>query len=122
LNDEAGILLSALHAGHDGSLFNVYANGLQDCLSRLEMMWLTSRSAPSTSSIMREQLARIVHLVIYLARLSDGSRKVVNIAEVVGVQGDKIKACSIFHYQENSDGQGKFEPGYNANSCLNSFR
>ena len=120
-NDEAAILLSALHSGYDGSLFTVYANGLQDCLSRLEMMWLASRSG-APLSIIREQLARAVHLVVYLARLSNGSRKVMNIAQVVGVQGDRIKARSIFHSQENSEGQGRFEPGRSVSSFLNSSR
>jgi pilus assembly protein CpaF len=120
-NDEAAILLSALHSGYDGSLFTVYANGLQDCLSRLEMMWLASRSG-APLSIIREQLARAVHLMVYLARLSNGSRKVMNIAQVVGVQGDRIKARSIFHYQENSEGRGRFESGRSVSSFLNSSR
>ncbi len=108
-NDEAGVLLSALHAGYAGSLFSVYANGLQDCLSRLEMMWLTSRPGVSLSN-MREQLARSIHLVIYLARLTDGARKVMNIAEVLGVEGERIKVRSIFHYLESSnDAPGMFE-------------
>ncbi|HLX58457.1 MAG TPA: ATPase, T2SS/T4P/T4SS family [Ktedonobacteraceae bacterium] len=108
-NDEAGVLLSALYAGCDGSLFNAYANGLQDCLSRLEMLWLASRPGASISTV-REQVARAVHLVIYLARLSAGPRKVMNIAQVLGVERGRVKARSIFHYQENADGQGRFEP------------
>jgi pilus assembly protein CpaF len=122
-NDEAGVLLSALHTGYDGSLFNIYANGLQDCLSRLEMMWLASRSSASLL-VVREQLARAVNLIVYLAHLSDGPRKVMNIAEVIGVQGDRIKARTLFHYLEDSDGQGSFEPGFrvSSSSILNSSR
>ena len=116
-NDDAGILLSALHTGYAGSLFNMYANGVQDCLSRLEMMWLANRSAVPLL-VMREQMARAVHLVIYLARLSNGARKVMNIAEVVGVQDGKIKARSVFHYQENSEGRGRFEPAGFVPTCL----
>ena len=120
-NDDAGVLLSALHTGYAGSLFNMYANGLQDCLGRLEMMWLANRSAMSLP-VTREQVARAVHLVIYLARLSSGARKVMNIAEVVGTQGDKIKARSIFHYQEDGEGQGRFESGGFVPTCLAGLR
>lgn len=116
-NDDAGVLLSALHTGYAGSLFNMYANGLQDCLSRLEMMWLANRSA-APLAVTREQVARSVHVVIYLARLSSGARKVMNIAEVVGIQDGKIKARSVFHYQENSEGQGRFQPGTFVPTCL----
>jgi len=116
-NDDAGVLLSALHTGYAGSMFTMYANGLQDCLSRLEMMWLANRST-TPLAITREQVARSVHVVIYLARLSSGARKVMNIEEVVGTQDGKIKARSIFHYQENSEGRGRFEPGAFVPTCL----
>ncbi|MGH2497463.1 MAG: CpaF family protein [Ktedonobacteraceae bacterium] len=120
-NDDAGILLSALHTGYNGSLFAMYANGLQDCLGRLEMMWLASRSATPVS-ITREQVARAVHLVIHIGRLSNGARKVLNIAQVQGVQGNKIKARSIFYFRENSDGQGIFEAGSSVSACLAELR
>lgn len=116
-SDEAGILLSALHTGYAGSLFNMYANGLQDCLSRLEMMWLANRPTIPLA-VTREQVARVVDVVIYLARLSNGARKVMNIAEVMGVQDGKIKARSIFHCQENAGGQEKFGPGEFVPTCL----
>lgn len=116
-NDEAGVLLSALHTGYAGSMFNMYANGLQDCLSRMEMMWLANRSA-TPLAVTREQVARSIHVVIYLARLASGARKVMNIAEVVGTQDGKIKARSVFHYQENSEGRGRFEPGAFVPTCL----
>jgi pilus assembly protein CpaF len=99
----------------------MYANGLQDCLGRLEMMWLANRSA-TPLAVTREQVARAVHLVIYLARLTNGARKVMNIAEVVGTQDGKIRARSVFHYQENSEGQGRFEPGGLAPTCLAELR
>jgi pilus assembly protein CpaF len=116
-NDDAGVLLSALHTGYAGSMFNMYANGLQDCVSRMEMMWLANRSA-TPLEVTREQVARSVHVVIYLARLSSGARKVMNIAEVVGTQDGKIKTRSVFHYQENSEGRGRFEPGAFVPTCL----
>ncbi len=116
-NDDAGVLLSALHTGYAGSMCNMYANGLQDCLSRMEMMCLAKRSA-TPLAIIREQVARSVHVVIYLARLSSGARKVMNIAEVVGIQDGKIKTRSVFHYQENSEGRGRFEPGAFVPTCL----
>lgn len=120
-NDGAGMLLSALHTGYSGSLFAMYAAGLQDCLGRLEMMWSASKSSTSVS-ITKEQVARAVHLVIYTGRLSNGARKVLNIARVEGVQGNKIKARSIFHFRENSDGQGRFESGGFVPTCLAELR
>jgi len=120
-NDEAGVLLSALHTGYAGSLFNMYANGLQDCLNRLEMMWLANRPA-TPLAVTREQVARVVDVVIYLARLSNGARKVMNIAEVIGAQDGRIKARSIFHYQEYGEGQGRFEPGGFVPTCLPELR
>lgn len=116
-NDEAGVLLSALHTGYAGSLFNMYASGLQDCLNRLEMMWLANRPATPLATT-REQIARVVDVVVYLARLSNGARKVINIAEVMGAQDGRIKARSIFHYQEHDEGQGRFEPGGFVPTCL----
>lgn len=115
-NDEAGVLLAALHTGYAGSLFNMYANGLQDCLSRLEMLWLANRPATPLATT-REQIARVVDVVVYLARLSNGARKVMNIAEVTSVQDGRIKARSIFHYQEQGEGQGSFEPGGFVPTC-----
>jgi pilus assembly protein CpaF len=115
--DEAGVLLSALHVGYAGSLFTMYANGLQDCLNRLEMMWLANRPA-TPPAVTREQVARVVDVVIYLARLSNGARKVVNIAEVMGTQDGKIKARSIFHYQDHGESQGRFVPGGFVPGCL----
>lgn len=120
-DDDAGVLLAALHTGYNGSLFTMYANGLQDCLSRLEMMWLASRSTTPVS-IAREQVTRAVHLVIYTGRLSNGARKIMNIAQVEGVQENKIKARSIFHFRENSDGQGSFGPRRIAPTCLAELR
>ena len=120
-NDGAGMLLSALHTGYNGSLFTMYAGGLQDCLGRLEMMWSASKSFTSVS-ITKEQVARAVHLVIYVGRLSNGARKVLNIAQVEGVQGNKIKARSIFHFRENSDGQGRFESSGFVPACLTELR
>jgi pilus assembly protein CpaF len=116
-NDDAGVLLSALHTGYAGSMFNIYANGLQDCVSRMEMMWLANRSA-TPLEVTREQVARSIHVVMHLARLSNGARKVMNIAEVVGTQDGKIKTRSVFHYQENSEGRGRFEPGAFVPTCL----
>src|SRR5579859_8032629 len=95
----------------------MYANGLQDYLNRLEMMWLANRPA-TPLAVTREQVARVVDVVISLARLSNGARKVMNIAEVMGAQDGKIRVRSIFHYQEHSEGQGQFEPGGFVPTCL----
>lgn len=121
--DEAMEMLHAMGAGQDGSLITLYANNLQDGLNRLEMLWLVDRSKVPVA-LMRAQVAQAVHLLIHQARLSDGSRKIMNIAEVQGVEGDRIKLQSIFHFEEAGGDEtigairGTFEPGGFRPTCM----
>jgi len=97
--EETVELFSALGAGHDGALMTVYGCSLRDCLRRLEMMGATEEAKLSVSTV-REQIARCLDVLVYVSRTRDGSYKVRNIAEVVGVEADVIRLQSIFHYRD----------------------
>ena len=105
-------MLQAMYSGFDGSLISMYAHNVRDCLARLEMMWLVDgRKLPVP--VMRAQIACALDVIVHLLRLPDGSRKIMNIAEVQGGDSDRIKLQSIFH----SDGmngetgrKGAFRP------------
>ncbi|HEV2730642.1 MAG TPA: CpaF family protein, partial [Terriglobales bacterium] len=84
--EEALDMLQAMNTGHDGSMTTVHANAPRDAFSRLEtMVMMASQNVPDR--VIRQQLASAIHMVCHVARLSDGTRKVTGIAEVVGVKG-----------------------------------
>jgi pilus assembly protein CpaF len=93
---EAATLLHAVNNGFDGSLASLYATSPADALARLEAM-----AAPSNPGLpirsLREHIASAVDLVLHLTRLPDGSRRLVSISEVQGMQGDAVVLTPIFH-------------------------
>jgi pilus assembly protein CpaF len=92
-------LLQAMNTGHDGTIFIIYASGLRDALSRLEMM--ATCADPSIPLLMiRQLMASAIDLITYQERLSDGSRKVMKVSEVVGMQGDAIEVQDIFEFRQ----------------------
>ena len=93
--EEAFDMLQAMNTGHDGSLTTIHANSPRDTLSRLEVMVSMANSNMQMSSI-RQQIASAVQLLIQTARLSDGSRRVVSITEVTGMEGDVIALEDLF--------------------------
>ena len=104
---EALDMLQAMNTGHDGSLTTVHANSPRDVISRLETMVLMSGMELPSKAI-REQIASAVDLIIHESRLSDGSRKVVAISEVTGLEGNQIVMQDIFHFvQTGVAGDGK---------------
>ena len=107
-------MLQAMNTGHDGSLTTVHANSPRDVISRLETMVLMSGMELPSRAI-REQIASAVDVVIHESRLSDGSRKVVAISEVTGLEGQQIVMQDIFAFHQSgldADGrvQGDFRP------------
>ena len=113
---EAVELLQAMYTGCDGVLTSVYANNVRDCLARLEIMYQMGRMQLPLAAI-RTQLIAAVDLLVYTSRLRDGSHKILNIAEVQGLEDDAIKLQSIFYYQDEGvdlktgQVQGAFKPG-----------
>jgi pilus assembly protein CpaF len=95
---EALDMLQAMNTGHDGSMTTVHANAPRDAFSRLEtMVMMASQNVPD--KVIRQQLASAINLVVQCARMSDGSRRITAIAEVVGVSGDQVEMQDIFEFE-----------------------
>jgi pilus assembly protein CpaF len=87
--EEAFDMLQAMNTGHEGSLTTVHANSPRDALARIEnMVSMANLNIPERA--IRQQIASAVHAVVQVARLSDGSRKVITVSEVTGMEGDMI--------------------------------
>jgi len=103
---EALDMLQAMNTGHDGSLTTLHANSARDALGRLETMVLMSGMELPLRAI-REQIASALDCVIHLERMSDGSRRVVQMAEVQGMEGDVIMMQDIFHFVQTGIKDGE---------------
>jgi pilus assembly protein CpaF len=98
-SEEALDMLQAMNTGHDGSLTTLHANNPRDATSRLEtMVMMAGFDLPVR--IVRQQIASAVDLIIHQSRFRDGSRKVTNIAEIVGMEGETIVMNEIFRFRE----------------------
>ncbi|MDI6757855.1 MAG: CpaF family protein [Endomicrobiia bacterium] len=97
---EALDMLQAMNTGHDGSMTTVHANTPRDALKRLEVMVLMAGYDLPVRAI-REQISSAVNVIVQLSRLSDGSRKVVDISQVTGMEGDTITMGPIFKYVQS---------------------
>ena len=96
---EALDMLQAMNTGHDGSLTTAHSNSPRDTIARLEVMCLMAGMDLPVRAI-REQIASAVDLVAHQERLRDGSRKVVKVTEVQGMEGDMITMSDIFEYEQ----------------------
>ncbi len=96
---EALDMLQAMNTGHDGSLTTLHSNSPRDTLSRLETMCLMAGMELPVRAI-REQVASAVDLIVHEERMRDGSRKIVNITEVQGMEGDVIVMSDIFAFEQ----------------------
>jgi pilus assembly protein CpaF len=102
--DEVLDMLQAMNTGHDGSMTTIHANSARDALHRLEtLMLLSGVNLPSRP--MREQISAALDVIIHLARMSDGSRKVVGITELVGMEGEVIAIQDIFTFHKTGVGE-----------------
>ncbi len=111
---EAIDMLQAMNTGHDGSLTTIHANTPRDALARLETM-IQMTGMRLSDRAMRQQVASALDLVLQVARLSDGSRRVTSISEITGMEGETITMQEIFQYERtgvDSQGQviGRFRP------------
>jgi len=110
---EAFDMLQAMNTGHDGSMTTVHANTTRDALSRVEqMIGMSGIDIPAKSS--RAQIASAIHVVVQVARLSDGRRKVISVSELTGMEGDVVTMQEIFRFRQtgvDSEGvvKGRFE-------------
>lgn len=110
---EALDMLQAMNTGHDGSLTTLHANTPRDALSRLEVMCLMSGMDLPVRAI-REQVASAVDMIVQQSRMRDGSRKIVAITEVQGMEGEMITMSNIFEFEqtgfENNKIVGRIRP------------
>jgi len=105
--EEAFDMLQAMNTGHEGSLTTVHANSPRDALARIEnMVSMANLNIPERA--IRHQIANAVHAVVQVARLSDGSRKIITVSEVTGMEGDMIALRDIFVFDRSGiDENGK---------------
>jgi pilus assembly protein CpaF len=101
---EAIDMLQAMNTGHDGSLTTLHANTPRDALSRLETM-ISMANLELPERAMRQQIASAINVVIQVSRLSDGSRKLMQVSEIVGMEGDIITMQDIFVYEREGMGE-----------------
>jgi len=111
---EAIDMLQAMNTGHDGSLTTVHANTPRDALARLETM-IQMTGMRLSDRAMRQQVAAAINLVVQVARLSDGTRRLTAISEITGMEGETITMQEIFQFERtgvDSQGQviGRFRP------------
>ena len=117
---EALDMMQAMNTGHDGSISTVHANSARDALSRLEtMMLMAGITLPERA--LREQIASALDVIVQLTRLSDGSRKVVEFAEITGMEGSTITTQTIFKFEQRGVENGKVVGEFVATGVMPSF-
>ncbi|MFH2038546.1 MAG: CpaF family protein [Chloroflexota bacterium] len=107
IRDEAALdMLQAMNTGHDGSMTTLHSNSPRDSLARLEtMVLMAGMDLPSRS--IREQVTSAIDLIVHEERMRDGTRKIVNITEISGMEGDVITTTDIFVYDQTGMDDGK---------------
>jgi pilus assembly protein CpaF len=103
---EAIDMLQAMNTGHDGSLTTIHSNSPRDTISRLETMSMMSGLDLPLSAI-RKQIASALNLIVQLSRFPDGSRRITNISEVVGMEGEVVTMTDIFKFQTTGVDQNR---------------
>jgi pilus assembly protein CpaF len=112
--EEAFDMLQAMNTGHEGSMATIHANTTRDALSRLEsMVAMGNLNLPEKT--VRQQIASAITIVVQISRMSDGSRKVMSISEITGMEENIISMQDIFTFNKKGiapDGKviGAFEP------------
>jgi pilus assembly protein CpaF len=115
-------MLQAMSTGHDGSLCTIHANTPRDSMGRLEMMMLLAGwSIPQRA--MRQQIASALNVIIHVSRLSDGTRKVMRISELVGMEGDMIMMQDLYEFHRTGvNAQGKVLGQYRKTGIRSAYK
>ena len=114
-------MLQAMNTGHDGSMTTTHANSPRECIARLETLVMMSGLDLPVRAI-REQISGAVDLIVQIVRMSDGSRKIISITEVAGMQGDVITLAEIFRFKETGfDKNRKILGQFQATGTVPSF-
>jgi len=104
---EAFDMMQAMNTGHEGSLGTIHANSPRDAMARIENMILMAGLDLPMRAI-REQIASAIHVIVQIARLSDGTRRVTNVSEVTGMEGDIVTMQDLFRFQQRGiDNDGR---------------
>jgi pilus assembly protein CpaF len=102
---EALDMLQAMNTGHEGSISTIHSNTPRDALARIEtMVMMAGMDLPSRA--IREQVAAAIHMIVQVGRLSDGSRKVISVSEIQGMEGNVIVLQDLFTFQQKGIGEG----------------
>jgi pilus assembly protein CpaF len=119
--EEAFDMLQAMNTGHEGSLTTVHANSVRDALARVEnMVSMANLNIPERA--VRHQIASAIHAVVQIARLSDGTRKVISISEVTGMEAESISMQDIFVFERRGiDDSGKVRGTFRATGIRPAF-
>jgi pilus assembly protein CpaF len=119
--EEAFDMLQAMNTGHEGSLTTVHANSVRDALSRIEnMVSMANLNIPERA--VRSQISSAIHAVIQIARLSDGTRKVISVSEVTGMDGENVTMQDIFVFDRRAiDENGKVRGAFRATGMRPNF-
>jgi pilus assembly protein CpaF len=119
--EEAFDMLQAMNTGHEGSLTTVHANSVRDALARVEnMVSMANLNIPERA--VRHQIASAIHAVVQVARLSDGTRKVISVSEVTGMDADSISMQDIFVFERRGiDESGKVRGIFRATGIRPAF-
>jgi pilus assembly protein CpaF len=119
--EEAFDMLQAMNTGHEGSLTTVHANAPRDAMARVEnMVSMANLNIPERA--VRYQIASAVHAVVQIARLSDGTRKVITISEITGMDGDFLAMQDIFVFERTGlDENGKVRGAFRATGLRPQF-
>ena len=119
--EEAFDMLQAMNTGHEGSLTTVHANSPRDAMSRIESMFsMANLNIPERA--IRQQISSAIHVVVQIARLTDGSRKVISISEITGMEGDSIWMQDIFAFDRiGIDPDGRVRGVFRATGAISRF-
>jgi len=119
--EEAFDMLQAMNTGHEGSLTTVHANSPRDALARLESMFsMANLNIPERA--IRQQIASAIHVVVQIARLPDGTRKVISVSEITGMEDDSIWMQDLFTFDRlGMDPDGKVRGVFRATGAKSKF-
>jgi pilus assembly protein CpaF len=119
--EEAFDMLQAMNTGHEGSLTTVHANSPRDALARLESMFsMANLNLPERA--MRHQIASAIHAVVQIARMADGTRKVISVSEVTGMEGDIVAMQEVFLFERQGiDKDGRVKGVFRGTGILPKF-
>ncbi|MGE0885042.1 MAG: CpaF family protein [Blastocatellales bacterium] len=112
--EEAIDMLQAMNTGHDGGMTTIHANTPRDALSRLETM-IAMANLRISDKAMRQQISSAINLIIQVSRLGDGTRKVMSVSEIIGMEGDIITMQEVYRFirtgvGRNGEVHGQFQP------------